>query len=284
MIKTGILTDAYFGIDDYEDGLRKIKAHGYDCIDFRGLSSEDAALFKFSENDLEKYLKTVAECAAKNGLEIYQMHGLWPTCGDTTEEGRAESLVYFKKEMDCAVWLGCPRLVIHPRMAYGWKGGTREQMFEDNVNFLKELLPYAQETGVTLCLENMPFGKEIAFSTAQELKDVITEINDPLVKICLDTGHHNAAGEDLYETIVLFGEDLAALHVHDDRYGQDRHLIPFQGFIDWDKFVQGLKAISFNGCISLETGIQLKTPEPMREQLQVAQAGIARWFAEQIEK
>ena len=33
-----------------------------------------------------------------------------------------------------------------------------------------------------------------------DVKRVIEEINDPLVKICLDTGHHNSTKEDLYDT------------------------------------------------------------------------------------
>lgn len=283
-MRTGILTDAYFGVNDYEEGMRKIKAHGYDCLDFRGLGSADCELFKLSDEDLEAHLRKVAAYAKEVGLEIFQMHGLWPTCGDTTEEGRAKNLYYFKKEMDCAAWLGCPRLVIHPRMAWGWMQGTEEQMFEDNVRFLRELLPYAKEKGVILCLENMPFAEGIAFSKPEELKRVIDEINDPFVKICLDTGHHNSIKADLYETILLFGKDLEALHVHDDRYGQDRHLIPFQGFIDWDKFIKGLRDISFKGCISFETAIQPLTPEPIKEQFQIAQANLARWFADQVEK
>ena len=62
------------------------------------------------------------------------------------------------------------------------------------------------------------------------------------------------------------------------------HLIPFQGEVEWDKFIKGLKDIKFDGCISLETGINRKTPLTILEQMQISLAQLARWFASQIEK
>jgi sugar phosphate isomerase/epimerase len=97
-------------------------------------------------------------------------------------------------------------------------------------------------------------------------------------------GHFNSEKGDICEAICLLGTHLSALHVHDDRYGQDRHLIPFQGETDWNGFVRGLKAISFDGVISLETRIQPGTPQPIREALELQLSKIARYFADEIEK
>jgi sugar phosphate isomerase/epimerase len=74
------------------------------------------------------------------------------------------------------------------------------------------------------------------------------------------------------------------MHVHDDRYGQDRHLIPFQGETDWDAFIGGLRDISYRGVISLETRIQPKTPQPIREEMELQLSRIAKYLAEAVEK
>jgi sugar phosphate isomerase/epimerase len=169
-------------------------------------------------------------------------------------------------------------------MAWGWMQGTEEQMFEDNVRFLRELLPYAKEKGVILCLENMPLKSDRTFSTVEEWKAVLDTVNDPLVKACLDTGHLSAMGVDLYDAVVQMGDYIVAMHVHDDKFGQDRHLPPFQGNLNWAGFIKGLKEIHFDGCISLETGISLSTPEPMRERMQIELANVARYIADEIEK
>ena len=146
------------------------------------------------------------------------------------------------------------------------------------------LLPYAQKFGIILCLENMPFRKPHSFSDIGEIKKVVSTLHHENVKACLDTGHSSCTQENVYECIITLGKDLETLHVHDDKRCRDGHLIPFQGEVDWNGFIRGLKEIEYHGCISLETGISKNIPEPMREQMQKALSGIARWFAEQIEE
>ena len=101
------------------------------------------------------------------------------------------------------------------------------------------------------------------------------------IKACLDTGHFEAVGKDIYGAIRLLDRHLVALHVHDSAFGQDRHAPPFQALVDWHGFCQGLKDIGFSGVISLETMICSGTPQPMLDQMQRALAGIARYLAEQ---
>ena len=108
------------------------------------------------------------------------------------------------------------------------------------------------------------------------------EIDDENIKVCLDVGHFNSVKGDIYQAITLLGDDLATLHVHDDRYGQDRHLIPFQGETDWDGFIRGLKEIGYQGVISLETRIQPQTPQPIRERMEIELSNIAKYLAEKI--
>ncbi len=287
MIKTGIHSCGYLGrlkLDGYEEVLKKIKSHGYDCIDYSELSSPNSPLYAMSETDYEKYLRAFGETAKSVGLEICQMHGLWPTFGDTTDDGKAKTFEYFVKEIYAARFLGCPKLVLHPRMPKGWGGGEKQEVIDANVQLLQDLLPYARENSVTLCLENMPLKSDRTFSTVEEWKAVLETVNDPLAKACLDTGHLSAMGVDLYDAVVQMGDYIVAMHVHDDRFGQDRHLPPFQGNLNWAGFIKGLKAIHFDGCISLETEISLSTPEPMRERMQIELANVARYIADEIEK
>ena len=47
MLKTGIESTAYFGVDDYEQGLKKAKSHGFDCVDYQDMASPSSVLFGF---------------------------------------------------------------------------------------------------------------------------------------------------------------------------------------------------------------------------------------------
>ncbi|MBO5736869.1 MAG: sugar phosphate isomerase/epimerase [Clostridia bacterium] len=284
MIKTGIVSSAYFGINDYAQGIQKMKSHGYDCMDYQDLASNGSVLFTYKDEAFERHFKDFGACAKAEGIEIYQMHGLWPRFADGDISKTPQDVELYVKELNAAHYMGCKRIVLHPSMPYGWgEEPCKEKAFEETAKMIERLLPYAQKYGVILCVENMPFAKTHSFSSIEEVKRLVGSFHHPNVKACLDTGHLNCTQENMYETILTLGEDLGAMHVHDDVNRQDRHMIPFQGEVDWDGFVAGLKAIKFQGCISLETRISPTTPEPMLEEMRKGLAGIAKWLAKQSE-
>lgn len=283
MLKTGIESTAYFGVEDYEQGLKKMKLHGYDCADYQEVASPSSILFGYSDGAFERYFKELGACAKETGIEFYQMHGLWPRYTDKDWNLFDKDIELYQKEFLVAKYIGCKRLVIHPCMPYGWGVELdKGKAFEQTLEMVETLLPYAKQTDTLICVENMPFAKGHSFSEIAEIKRLIATVNDERVKACFDTGHNNCSQEDIYECIVTLGEDLEALHVHDDLRRQDRHLLPFQGEVDWDKFIKGLQKIGYTGCISLETQISKKMPEPIREKMQLALSEIARFFALQI--
>ena len=287
MLKTGIISDAYFSFDNYRQGIPVMKAHGYDGFDYQELGNyKNSPLYKMSDDEFEGYLTKVKNCAEKNGLIIHQLHGTWPHVDDLTAEGRAQTIEYFKKCILGAKYLGCKRVIVHPFMPCLYLGEpyVEDEDFAINKQMLLSLASVARDCDVTVCLENMPFPKHSAFSYVKNIKKLLLEINDAHVKACLDVGHFNSEKGDIYEAITLLGDDLAALHIHDDRYGQDRHLIPFQGETNWDGFIRGLRDISYKGVISLETNIQPQTPQPIRERMEIELANIARYLADEIEK
>ena len=70
---------------------------------------------------------------------------------------------------------------------------------------------------------------------------------------CLDVGHALLVGKEIYSTIQEISRNLVALHVHDNDGAHDQHLAPYMGVLDWNRFVEGLKAIGYNKTMSFET-------------------------------
>ena len=191
MLKTGIISDAYFSFDNFEKGMPVMKAHGYDGIDYQGLGSmKNSPLYKMSDEEFKTYLTDLNACAKRNGLVIHQLHGTWPHVDDLTDEGRAQTVEYFKKCILGAKYLGCPKVIVHPLMPslYWGEPFVEEQDFAVNKKMLTALAPVAREHGVTVCLENMPFPKCSAFSYVKNVKKLLAEIGDEHIKACLDTG------------------------------------------------------------------------------------------------
>ena len=278
------MSTAYFGIDDYADGLKRVKLHGYDCIDYQNIASPFSPLFSYSDKEFEEYFNRLGECAKQNGIEIYQMHGLWPRYADGDLSGADRDFDLYVKQLKAGKYMGCKRFVLHPCLPYGWgEEPIKEKAFEETLKTIYKLLPYATEFDIVICVENLPHKKSHSFSNIGEIKRLVRTVDSAFVKSCFDTGHSHCTQEDIYDCIKTLGSDLETLHVHDTMCGQDRHLIPFQGEVDWSKFIKGLKEIGFNGCISLETQIGKNTPNPMRENMQISLSKIARWIAEQIE-
>ena len=70
MLKIGIESDAYFGFDDFEQGMHLMKEHGYDGFDYQELGSvPNSPLYKMSDDEMKAYLTKVKDCAKKNGLD-----------------------------------------------------------------------------------------------------------------------------------------------------------------------------------------------------------------------
>ena len=57
------------------------------------------------------------------------------------------------------------------------------------------------------------------------------------------------------------GNEIRALHIHDNRYSCDLHLPPYYGIINWSEFKKALKDIEFSGTFSFETLPPDKLPE-----------------------
>ncbi|MBQ7770543.1 MAG: sugar phosphate isomerase/epimerase, partial [Clostridia bacterium] len=282
MLKIGIQSYAYFGVEDYEQGMALMKAHGYDGFDYQEIASvPNSPLLKMSDEERKNYLSKVRQTAEKYGLEIHQLHGAFPCVDFATEEGCQKQMEEFKRSIVGAKCLGCPKIVVHPFMPGLLTNTPSEEEIALNIRLFKQLAPFAKDHGVTVCVENVAAPQGTIMSYIESIKKVLDGVNDPYIKACLDTGHFEAVGTDIYGAICLLGDHLAALHVHDSAFGQDRHLLPFQGLIDWNGFTRGLKDIGFMGVISLETQISSGTPQPMREQMQRALAGVARYLAEQ---
>jgi sugar phosphate isomerase/epimerase len=283
MLKTGIQSNAYFGFENYEAGMRLMKEHGYDGFDYQELGSVPRSpLYKMSDAEMKDYLTKVKECAKEIGLEIYQLHGAFPCVDFATEEGCQKQIECFKRSIIGAKYLGCPKIVVHPFMPGLENNAPSDEEYLLNARLFKQLAPFAREHGVIVCIENVAAPQGTSMSYIENIKKTLDEVNDEYIKACLDTGHFEAVGTDICGAICLLGDHLAALHVHDSAFGQDRHNPPFQALVDWKGFTKGLKAIGFKGAISLETMICTGTPQPMLDQMQRALAGIARYLAAQV--
>ena len=275
--KTGIITSAYVG-ENIEEGYARMKAHGYDYGEYQNFIDTDTAFFQCGDEEFERRVKAEYQAASSAGIVLYSVHAPWRyPPKDGTPEDRAERLDKMLRSLEASAWLHCRCFVIHPLMPFGPDQDPEPQrLWEYNFEFFSRLLPEAKKHGVLLCLENMPM-KALSLSRPVDIMRFADLFGGEL-KLCLDTGHCAVFGESPAAAVRLFGDRLAALHIHDNDGFLDRHWTPYRGVIDWEDFRMAMHAADPAIPMMLETSAD-HVPASIRDYHERALAETARYLA-----
>ena len=121
------------------------------------------------------------------------------------------------------------------------KGALQTQAEMDYVgDFLKEIGPEAEKTGVILGLENT--------ISAEDNARILDRAQSKAVLVYYDVGNSFHNGFDIHKEIRWLGKDrICEFHLKDNR-----HLLG-QGKIDFEKIVEAIADIGFGGWAQLET-------------------------------
>lgn len=253
--KTGALM-AKFDMDIYKACDMLIES-GVDGLD---LTFPDEHYTKMpTDNEFYKELRKYVE---DKGLYFSQAHA--PAPSSYREEAESEKM--FKdivSTMERASYAGVKNIVVHPcQHLYYVDKGVPEYLFEYNMKFFRRLIPYAEEYGITVAIENMwqwfkrEYPDVIGHSTCSrpaEMIRYVDELNHPLMKCCLDVGHAAVVKEQPADFIRELGADrLACLHIHDVDGADDNHTLPYFGIINWERVMEALAEIDYKGDLTYE--------------------------------
>lgn len=281
MMKIGIASGAYVSRYGWSEGLRRMKRHGYECLDYQVFSNTDTELYQIGERDFEKRLLCMRDEAVDVGIEIVQTHGpwRWPP-RDYTEEDRAERFEKMSKAIRGTALIGCSNIIIHPIMPFGVEQDPDpRKLWDMNIVFMSRLAEVGHAHGVVVNYENMPM-RALSISRPEAILRAVKEVDSPFFKVCLDTGHCAVHGDSPADAVRLIGKEyLSTLHVHDNDGLGDLHWVPGTGVIDWGDFSAALAEIGFEGSVSLETAVDGNLPESERETAEIALFNTVRTIA-----
>ena len=282
-MKIGIHNGAFSYLGTIKEQYTRIKALGYDTVD-HDLSDTGMPCYQ-NDQAMADHCSLIRSFADETGLEIYQVHGPWPT-DDTTAEKRTQTLLAMRRSIYGCHILGCRHLVIHPQMPFGWDHEDDPEFSKSlTIELIQNLLPDCERYGIILCLENMPM-KAHRISPMKRIVETVAEIDSPYLGICFDTGHSNVFGHDLGDVVRLCAPYLKVLHIHDNDGNRDYHWLPYLGTANWDSFCQALAKTNYNGPLSFETrgAVSAKMPFPLREKAEEVTAMTAKTLAEMVEQ
>lgn len=220
-------------------GFEMPMAERYRLIRSAGFDSVMLGWAGFSDNPDETKQKN-PELARKNGLRIENLHTPFLGANDFWLDS-LDGEDYLNKQLRCiedCKTHGIPAMVLHIN-----QGPTPPPVTAVGVKRLGALVARAEEHGVSLAFENM--------RNTGHLKYIRDQIKSDRIRFCYDSGHHHCKTpeEDL---LAEYGDQLIAVHLHDNNGLEDQHKLPFDGSIHWAEVMQKLKQANYEGAIALE--------------------------------
>ncbi len=197
--------------------------------------------FKNTFTDSEKAgLDEIMAKLSAAGIVCDTYHAPFNKINDMWSSGD-EGEVMLKRLTDsvdrCAQY-GVPVLIVHLSA-----GDNAPRVNDVGYERFERLMHYADQKGVKIAFENQR--KLANLALAMECFDTAV--------FCFDTGHEEcfAYGRRF---MPLFGDRLTALHIHDNFkvHNGDKHMLPFDGAIDFERVARQIAESGFDGTVMLE--------------------------------
>ena len=243
--------DFGFYTKDYVEQIRHIKEAGFKYIDLSLYSpAADDPLFSDNWKMEAARIKNYVE---ENGLEFVQSHGFNCNCLGG-EEKYKEAIDKTIRCIEICAELGIPNTVVHSGFSLDYK--EKDAWFEKNREFVKELIPAMEATGVEVLCENSTvsnMGERYFLNNGKDTREFVDYVSHPLFAACWDTGHANCEGNQ-YDDIIALGNAMHAIHFNDNGGKKDDHLVPYMGTMNSDEIMHALIDIGFKGPLTFECG------------------------------
>src|ERR1700758_1675672 len=154
-----------------------------------------------------------------------------------------------RRSLTLARELGAPSITTEPGgpVESGASWSAALQLF---VEGLKPVAEHAEKEGVLLLIEPEP---GLLIETADQFLELMQHLHSPAVALNFDIGHAYCVGDDPAPTVRRLApyirhfhlEDIAGTRVH-------HHLAPGEGAIDFAAVFQAIRAISYDGWVTIE--------------------------------
>ena len=202
-------------------------------------------------DDYKSHIEKVREESERLGIKLVQAHS--PLGKPFLEGGDQLILDTIRCVEACAEW-GIDNLVVHSGYV---KDISVKENFERNKKFYAPILEKAEECNVNILTENfnkMSHDDVYWIDNAPDLLALIEYIDHPRLHAVWDVGHANMQEMPQDEALRMLGDQVLALHVHDNLGEGDTHMLPYFGTVNLDAVMKGLKDINYNGYFTFEVG------------------------------
>ncbi len=201
----------------------------------------------------EAAVRKLADALAEHGVAADTLHApdqLIIAMSGLDQEARPAAVAQVKRIADVLKRIGGHILVSHC-------GGplhdetTRALQFAAGQESLTEVAAFCRELDLQVAVENSLPTRLRVGDTVAEVVEFVKGIGADNIGYCLDTSHANI-GDDAVAAVGPVAHRLTTLHISDNDGKSDQHALPFQGTVDWKRFMAALRAARYEGMFMLE--------------------------------
>lgn len=228
------------------------KEAGFDAVDYSYYWGNEVE--SVLGDGYKEYAENLRKHLDKVGIACNQAHAPFSLGYGTAFDLSGEKYLWMIHSLESAAILGAKSIIVHSLTV------PKGVDFTDyNVKYYSSFIPYCEKFGICVSVENLfstdqkrhhLVGK---IGTPEELNAIVERINSPWINACVDIGHASLTGNEPEEFIEKMNPNiLKALHVQDNDYVSDRHVIPFMGNLNWNAIMASLKKIGYDGDLTFE--------------------------------
>lgn len=223
-----------------ENGFLAMKESGIEAIEI-SLSSYEGFNYK-----------KVKENADKFGIKLWSLHLPFMPFSEidpSASDWRAKfgTIRLFRDIIQKGSEIGIDKFIIHPS-GEPIADKDREERMLGSMSSLYRLADIAAEEGSIICVENLP--RSCLGRDSKEIKKLVS-VNSKL-RVCFDTNH--LLKEDFSDFINNVGDKIVTTHISDYHFIDERHWLPGEGDLNWQKLYKELLAKGYKGPWLYELG------------------------------
>jgi sugar phosphate isomerase/epimerase len=163
--------------------------------------------------------------------------------------GLTKDVCHKIRAIDAAAELGCS-MVSASGAGRGSDGGR-----EAIVTVLEEIMPYAEERGVQISLENHVDNN---LENIDDYAWILDRIRSAALGICMDTGHFDAAGVKLDDVVDRFSRRINHIHLKENRGFGAKEFVPFgEGTTENIRIVERMLELGYEGYLVVEVSPEI---------------------------
>ena len=241
---------------DFE-AARLIREAGFDCVDYSCYYWKEQA--HALEDSYREYARSLRAHLDGLGLSCNQSHAPFETKYGQPFDLSCDTFRNVTRAMEVASILGAEQIVVHSVAMPKELTQDTEATHAYAMEYYRALLPYAEEFGIRIAVENLFVRHKEKFvysgrlNRPDTLSRAVRELDSPWVTACLDMGHAAMVGYEPEDFIRGMDKGLlGAVHFQDGDYIEDRHTLPFLGQYHWAEIMKALAETGYTGDLTFE--------------------------------